>query len=171
MEDGINGVDGQDGVDGIDGADGADGNTEIVSSDWIATEFSTVESTFSSFEVFNFQLTDDFMDTGIVLAYGRSNLNNNIWPIPYDSNTSRYDIRLEPGTPSSGSILNPPFVLGTAGTILFRGISADGVDRTFTLFDEVRYILVPGPSTSGKSSLNFEKMTYEEVMDHFNLDY
>ncbi len=80
---GVDGVDGADGVDGVDGADGQDGNFNVFASDWIEPGFSMneegqegwTESYDSPLAIEFFQeapqLTQEILDSGVVLVYGQ----------------------------------------------------------------------------------------------------
>lgn len=52
----------------------------------------------------------------------------------------------------------------------FFAETSNNSNRIFDEFEEVRYVNIP-PQPSGKSALDFTKMTYEEVMDYFELEY
>ena len=49
----------------------------------------------------------------------------------------------------------------------------DGNAYIFDWMEEFRYVIIPqGTSTSGKSvGMDYNKMSYEEVMDHFGLEH
>lgn len=160
-QDGADGVNGTDGADGQDGADGADGNANIIVSEWIVTEFSATASSFSSFEIIPATLNTN----GAILVYGRlvSDPGSDfIVPFPYENANERYSYLVDP---SEGTFPNIQFA-----DIRFTAHSVDGSDEIFEKISEVRYVNIP-PQPSGKSTIDFNKMTYEEVMDHFEMEY
>ncbi|WP_171036983.1 collagen-like protein [Maribacter algarum] len=154
---GQDGADGQDGTDGQDGADGQDGNANVIVSDWIATQFSVTPFNISAF-VIN---VPEININGAILVYGK-NTNGNISPIPHEVGVERYTYYVVPG---SGSFPNI-----TPNKMGFVGETTNASDVIFDYFEEVRYVNIP-PPPSGKSAIDFNKMTYEEVMDYFALEY
>ena len=162
--DGINGQDGTDGADGADGADGEDGNANVIISDWIDTEFSTMLETFTSFEI----TPSSFDSNGAILVYGRDTSpgtgnNGIVRPIPFELFNERYSYEVDPG---EGTFPNV-----TLTTIVFTARSVDGSDEVFDRIGAVRYVNIPSQASGKSSSIDFEKMTYEEVIDYFGLDY
>lgn len=155
------GVNGIDGVEGVDGTDGEDGNANVIISDWIDTEFLANPGTFSFFEVD----APDMNTNGAIFVYGKlvSDPGSDfIAQIPYESFNESYGYLVDPG---EGTFPNITFT-----KIRFTARSVDGSDEVFERFSQVRYVNIP-PASTGKSAINFEKMTYEEVMDHFGLEY
>lgn len=76
--DGAAGKDGMDGNDGRDGRDGRDGNANVISSGWISYEqanwSATTEEygiTFRNYPIKVPELTQDIVDSGIVMVYHR----------------------------------------------------------------------------------------------------
>lgn len=165
--DGVNGVDGTNGTDGQDGADGEDGNANVIASSWIDSDFSmaTTNSTFFNVEDSSFDGT--IINSGIVLVYGKQIIVPSgdvlVHPIPYESFNESYSFNITPNE-LNGLIL-------TSGRIQFTARSVDNTAEVFDRFTQFRYVIVPSSSSSGKSSKNFENMTYEEVMDHFGFEY
>lgn len=156
-QDGANGQDGADGQDGVNGQDGADGNANVIVSDWIDTAFSVTANVISTFDI-NMPNTNI---NGATLVYGRV-ASGIIYPLPHEVGIEEYTYYIEPST---GTF--PNFTPNKMG---FVARTNNNTDRIFDEFEEVRYVNIP-PQTSGKSAIDFEKMTYEEVMDHFGMDY
>lgn len=156
--DGLNGgVDGTDGVDGSNGTDGQDG--AVGTANVIYSPLITIDQfdwdVFSGGALWVYQipapeLTQDIFDKGIVLVYRYSAGDGGRYePLPVD--TYEFIIRL-----------NKVEIRRKQESEPYSSIS----DQEF------RYMLIPGAvSTSGKSSIDYKKMTYEEVMDHFGLEY
>jgi len=166
-EDGINGINGIDGIDGADGADGEQGETgtaNVIYSDWIQTNFINPNpaptnimglATFSEGEI------NTVAD--VVLVYGGNNLNGEfeIHQLPY--------IRI-------GNVQFTFGLFGSDGTetgstfLQVRTNTFDGTNATFQFFDSYRYVIIPGGNpVTGKSSVDYSKMSYKEVMAHFNI--
>jgi len=156
---------GQDGTDGTNGVDGENGNANVVVSDWIPADFSDTPSTFSAFQV-EAPGTSTF---GAFLVYGRrfeaaDGIGNQIYSMPNVWFNERYSYWIDEGE------FNIPLGTNTPNTVVFTARSIDGSDEVFGRFEEMRYVNIPA-QTSGKSAIDFTKMTYKEVMDHFGLDY
>ncbi len=160
---GEQGVAGQDGADGAQGEQGNTGTANVVYSDWIPSEFngmaaaSTAEQLLVSFGVVEFN-----RDTDVVLVYGRRPSNAlffDIYQLPFTlpSQDEQYRYRLTQGSGFTA--------LRASHTNLVGGVNI------FTFFSDYRYVVIPGGiSSSGKvSSKDYSKMTYEEIVEHFNI--
>jgi len=160
------GPQGEQGVAGQDGAQGEQGDTgtaNVIYSDWIPSEFSgmaaasTAEQLLVSLSVVEFNLNTD-----IVLVYGRRSINAllfDVHPLPFTlpSQNEQYRYRLSQG--------NGFTALRASHTNLAGGVNI------FTFFSDYKYVVIPGGiSSSGKvSSKDYSKMTYEEIVEHFNI--
>ena len=162
--DGINGLNGIDGVDGADGSDGEPGTANVIYSDWIQTNFANPDpapenvmplETFSSDEI------DTAAD--VVLVYGGNNLNGDfeIYQLPY--------IRI-------GNVQFTFGFFGSDGTetgttfLQVRANTFDGTNATFQFFDSYRYVIIPGGNpVTGKTSFDYSKMSYQEIIELFNI--
>ena len=173
-QDGINGIDGQDGADGTDGqdgsdgADGADGNDTIFSSEWIDSGFSETPTVLQGF----FRVTDDrfsssVVNSGVVLVYGMRLFDEAVEPIPFTEGVIAYSYNMEPNS-ATGTF--PNITLET-GSITFIAKSSDFSSNIYDRYSQFRYVIIPPTTTARSSTLNFEKMSYEEVVDHFGLEY
>ncbi len=160
-EDGANGAigpqgeQGPAGEDGQDGQDGLDGNANVIASAWIPEEFSNNSVSYTSFTVTDEAFTQEISDSGTVLVYGSDGVNTVPVPVVF-SNQSYY------------------FVLpDTLGEIIFIARTVDGTSQFFGVFTDFRYVIIPAGNTTSRQAraINFEKMTYYEVMDHFGLEY
>ncbi|WP_400070380.1 hypothetical protein [Zobellia russellii] len=142
-QDGADGVDGTDGTDGTNGQDGEDGNANVVSVMFEDKDIVVGDNPFDMSE-----LTQEIFDTGFVLGYARNPSNTFKWeslPIVI-SNEVRMDIdEIRVGGLIVHSIFNQ--------TLSFR------------------FILVEGNLSGKTGSENLKKMTYEEVIQYFGLEY
>lgn len=168
--DGINGVDGVDGADGLDGqngADGQDGNANVLASSWIDSDFSTASTNSTFFNVEDSSFDGTIINSGVVMVYGKQVIvpsgDEQVHPLPHTIFNESYSFNITPNE-LNGLILTP-------GRIQFTARSIDNTAEVFDRFNQFRYVIVPSTSSSGKSSMNYENMTYEEVMDQFGLDY
>jgi Collagen triple helix repeat (20 copies) len=141
--DGADGADGRDGVDGEDGFDGQDGNANVIFSDWFAPTW-TVPSTFAAFVHPVPDITQEILDTGVVLVY--ADMFNHIYPLPIsfigDGNPKEFNFWLDLGALR---------IWFTAETDL-----TPDPDTRF------RYILIPGSTAIAKSA-NPRQAIYNEL--------
>ena len=144
-EDGAIGPQGPQGIQGEagqDGQNGADGNANVVASDWIASAFPTEASSYTTFQINDNSITEEIIETGVVLAFGRQG--GGVWSLPdsYDNHTYS-------------------FFLNT-GTIDFEAYTLDFSEDQFDRYIEFRYVLIPvSNSSSGKiAKTDYSKMTY-----------
>jgi len=150
---------GPQGEDGQDGADGETGTANVIYSDWIVSEFEDdIIATASSFNVDAPELTQEIMDTGVILSYGKDEFAFNgtaVYQLPYIDDDNQYFIRLS-----------------ELGMVRFRISSLDGTSIGTPFFEEYRYIIIPGGNpTTAKSTdaVDYSKMTYEVVIAYFNI--
>jgi len=170
---GTDGVDETDSVNGTDGMDGENGNANVIASDWIDSEFSTTSSNFSFFSVEDSRFSSININSGVVLVYGKiiptDNSSITTSPMPYQLFNESYSFDIVPteitDSISTGSLLITP------NRIRFTARSIDNTFEVFERFTEFRYVIIPPSSTIGKSAINYKKMSYEDIMNHFELDY
>ena len=140
-EDGNDGAIGPAGTNGVDGANGTDGNANVVS---VLIENQAVSTGITTFSVP--ELTQDIFDTGVVYGYVTVNGNDYWETIPIVSGGS---VMLDIDSIRVGEI---------------------DIETTFNQSGlNFRFILVA--SSSSKLNIDLGKMSYEEVMDYFGLDY
>lgn len=155
------GSDGEDGAQGPAGPQGEQGETgtaNVIYSDWIASEFpASINSDFDQWEMFAPELTQEIHDTGVILVYARKG--TLIYPVPvtfFGTVDENWNFRL----------------LDINDTLIaIRVNSTDGgnIGEPF-LNGDFRYILIPGGvAASGKSSIDFSKMSYDEVTAYFKI--
>lgn len=156
--------DGADGVDGVDGAPGPAGTANVIFSGWINAPAGTPETIdgtsglSTSFAVP--QLTADIMSKGTILVY-----------LSFGSGTSVYTL---PYTSTAGGFANTITAIASLNSIkIFRfKHAADGTTVGLPSTLSYRYILIPGgvsASTAKSAKTDYSKMSYEEVLAHFNM--
>ena len=145
----------EDGAAGPQGEPGQDGNANVIASDWIPEEFDDFSINVTSFSVTDQAFTQEILDSGTVLVYGRGG--TSVLPLPIVSLNESYYFGLSVG-------LNQ---------ITFFVESVDGTFETFEMFTDLRYVIIPANNNNlkGKEVINFNQMTYYEVIDHFGFNY
>ncbi|WP_299182088.1 hypothetical protein [uncultured Aquimarina sp.] len=160
-EDGAVGLAGQDGIDGVDGVDGDTGTANVIYSDWIPNGFSD-SSTLNS-QSFTIATADEITNMGI------------------DLNTSHIQVfargQVLPDT--SVEVVALPFEYRFEEQLYTYGISNNALrvfglvrndnSTDFDFFDEYRYIIIPGAVAAGRSAADYKNMSYEEIVDFFNI--
>jgi len=162
-EDGAVGPEGPQGEQGIQGEQGEQGETgtaNVIYSDWISNGFSEggglLQKNFllaSATEISDLNVD---LDTSAVLIYGRGNvlftIGDDVLPLPYITGSNiRYTYSIDDGE------------------IRIVGFTSDVSDNDFDLFDDYRYVIIPSGVSTGKSSIDYKKMTYQELITHFNI--
>lgn len=163
-EDGMDGIDGIAGTAGTNGTDGAqglageDGNANVIASEWLDTDFDDEATTFTDFDIEIPNLTRSEINESAVLVYFNDSFT--IYSAPYVTRFRTFNYRLR-GNSDDGYDL------------ILTGQTMDGNAYTFDWMEEFRYVIIPqGVSASGKSAgIDYNKMSYEEVMDHFDLEH
>ena len=171
--DGSDGTDGIDGVDGVDGQDGEDGNANVIASDWFEpteTSFSVNNPRFKALPLAT-NVSSNVMKDGVILVY--YDTDTNIYLLPnhvfapdgtilksVDSNINHASRTIYVTIRRSDSDLTPrEYLWDPSGPAYAKGV-------------RFRYVIIPSSATSGKmATIDFKKISYEEVMDHFGLDY
>jgi len=149
---------GQDGADGQDGAQGETGSANVIYSDWIDSGFENdITDGFDAFNIDAPEITQEILDTGIILVYARSTTNT-IYQVPvtfYGFLNESYFFR----------IIN-------AGTLNIgvEGIGTNNIGEPF-LNDVFRYVIIPGgQQTTGKQTPpDYTKMSYDEIAKLFGI--
>ncbi len=167
-EQGLPGVDGQNGEDGTDGAQGEPGElgtANVIYSEWFPSEFpDDIALARDSFSVGAPELTDDNIENGLLLVFGRTfNVIDDTLieqlPRTFFVRDQYYYHRY---------ITNPATTNPQQFEIIVESIDGGFIGTPF--FEEYRYFIIPGGiPTSGKSAVNYTKMTYEEISTHFNI--
>lgn len=152
------------GPQGEQGEQGEVGTANVVYSDWITVDYllnGALESNLQGLGTF--QENELNRTTDVVLVYGqRANGSDadGVYALPYilASQDEYYGYAL--------------FDSGVTGGTSLRALvnTLDGGTNIFNFFQQYRYVIIPGGNaTSGKSSLDYTKMSYNEVIEHFNL--
>jgi|TARA_R110000850_G_scaffold83604_5_gene179458 hypothetical protein len=161
------------GTDGTDGEDGNDGNANVMASDWL-------EPTESSYSVNNprykalplaTNLSSSLLEDGVILVYYDNDVDiyllpNHVFALDgtilksIDSKINRASRNIYVNIQRSDSDLTPgEYLWDPSGPPYGKGV-------------RFRYVIVPSNAASGKkAAIDYKKMSYEEVMDHFGLDY
>ncbi|WP_394747903.1 collagen-like triple helix repeat-containing protein [Spongiimicrobium salis] len=151
------------GADGAQGEQGVPGTANVIYSDWIARDFetggaaSTNEQLLTSFNTAEFNLNED-----VLLVFGRRPVNvivSQVFQLPYilASQQEFYGFRVS--SFSGGSSLR------------IEVATLDGGTNLFTFFDDFRYVIIPGGQqvSTSKSSVDYTKMSYEEIAALFKI--
>jgi len=159
---GEQGVAGADGADGEQGEQGDTGTANVIFSEWVNTELgASIEVVSSSFTISATNINASMLNSGTILVYGRrlelGEGGNLVYQLPVVFGASRqqsYYFRAQQGE------IQITVVANEQGENVGDG----------SFLQQYRYVLIPGGvSTSGKSSLDYTKMTYEEVVERFNI--
>lgn len=158
---GVQGEQGQTGPQGEQGETGETGTANVIYSDWIPSGFeSPIADTHASFPIQNVEeLTDEIKANGYISVYGRyTTAYTIIEPLPksiFGLRMQHYDFQIND--------LNQNINIWIT--------SIDGSDIEIPIYDDYRYIIIPGgtPSTSGKSKVDYSKMSYEELVSLFHI--
>lgn len=157
------GPQGEQGIAGPEGSQGETGTANVIYSDWVLAEYALPGAQAENFMGLATLSESDFnIGSDLLLVYAGNNIFSDsfeIFQLPYIHNQ------------------NLQFGFGLFGTgagnntgLRIQVSTLDGSDSNFTFIDRYRYIIVPGGiSTSGKSTLDYTKMTYEEIISHFNI--
>lgn len=169
--DGADGTDGADGPDGQDGQQGEPGTANVIYSDWFPTEFGeTIDDQSSSFTISAPQMTTDILNFGTILVYGKrqgvsvpgfggSLL---VFQLPYEISALEVSYQFSASRSAFASQIR----------ITIRETDDDGtISEGGNYLQHFRYVLIPGGMSSrGKSStVDYAKMSYEELAAHFNI--
>lgn len=150
---------GAQGPAGDQGEQGELGTANVIYSDWIPSGIPTnILSNQAAFDVDALLLTDEIINSGVILVYGRF------------SPSLVYGL---PATFNSG-VFNETHFFRTEGVGKFsiRINSLDGSNIVERLFNDYRYVLIPGGVLSGKSvTADYAKMTYDEITKLFNIPH
>ncbi|MEN8797950.1 MAG: collagen-like protein [Flavobacteriaceae bacterium] len=154
---GPQGIQGDPGEDGVDGTDGEDGNANVLYSEWFTvtqSDWSGIGGTKISFTQSAPDITAEITDTGVVLVYHRFNNQTRQLPYSYSPNGLHLVYIFVPGSITIEGFLLDASVISAISALDFR------------------FIIIPGGvPIAGKGTRDFTKMSYEEVMDYFGLDY
>ncbi|MFS4466338.1 hypothetical protein [Maribacter sp. 2210JD10-5] len=158
---GIQGEQGPAGAEGPQGEQGEPGTANVIYSEWMDSELdNNIIATGSGFEVDAPDLTEDIINNGVILGFGKNIPligTPDVFQLPVISSSNQYSIRAE-----------------DPGILRFQVSSIDGSSVGTPLFEEYRYILIPGgqpasDNSSKTSQIDYTKMSYEDIMAHFDI--
>ncbi len=174
---------GEDGTDGKDGTNGEDGNANVsvgtvvlTNADWLwnssySFSYGTGTTTIFFTRYVNLNVPEidaKIDDTGLVLVYFKPTASGGWQPLPFQfpSFGNDYDTHIVYET-SVGNIRFHYFWRANQGTV------PSGLD-SYTIGNyPIKYVIIEGnliAKSPDNSNLDFKKMSYEEIMDHFNLE-
>lgn len=167
------GAEGTAGAEGEQGLQGETGTANVIYSDWIDSEFdNNIIATGASFSIDAPLMTDEIINNGVIIVFGRSN------PAPITNDTDVYGLPVVFGASRQQSYYFRAEAVGQLNIVVAANEQGDSVGSPF--FGEYRYVLIPGgQSTEGNSgpgdigsktsAIDFTKMSYEELIGHFNI--
>ncbi len=169
--DGATGPQGPAGQNGIDGVDGEDGNANVIDIGWFTPPSYSLTVNFGINYIEHDEpideITQEVVENGVVLIYGKLNgYNSSIWP--YDQ-IAQLPITL---TYQNGVTMTDVWTaIVSESNLRIRFVNDDNFYSSISTSHSFRCIIIPSSKTSKNSSINFSKMSYEEVIDHFGLEY
>ena len=169
--DGINGTNGIDGTVGQDGTDGTDGNADVRIFEYDSRTFTT-STTYQMTDI-----TQTVMSNSLVLGYygttierviisGNAPISMVQWkPVPGIDNL--FIIKSQTG---KSGFFNPGGGSNNAQEMNVKLLNFDGTSYLpSTTFEQFKIIVAPANIAGKNSTVDLRKMTYEEVMQHFEL--
>jgi hypothetical protein len=164
---------GIDGIDGVDGQDGADGNANVFASDWIEpTEGSYgINNPDSKSLVLAELVSSDVINGGVILVYYDNDIE--IHSLPY-YNLSPIDGELQKSVTTKLNHATRNLYLNLkkyTGDFLPKEYLWDPNGPAYGKGVRFRYVLIPSSMTGKETPINFAKMDYYDVMDHFGINY
>ncbi|MEX0275868.1 MAG: hypothetical protein AB3N16_15965 [Flavobacteriaceae bacterium] len=162
-EQGIQGPQGEPGTDGQDGDQGPQGETgtaNVVYSEWITVDFGEfpILETIVSEWLGTDDFTQEVKDTALIMVYSRliSGSGYRYYTLPYTDYATAQHFEFTPSEHTENLL------------IWLRSI--DGTNIISPRLSEFRYVIVPGGiPAGGKSNLDYAKMSYKELIAHFNI--
>lgn len=147
---GPQGEQGVQGEQGPQGEPGEDGNANVIASDWFNVSWSFSPAAFALHDEPVTDITAQDLEDSVILVYFETGAF--VYPLPVTwTSTSTVNFAFQPG------LIRLYFRAETSST------PPEG---------RARYIVIPSSSLSSTAkSLDYYKMSYQEVMDHFGLDY
>ncbi|WP_273568776.1 collagen-like triple helix repeat-containing protein [Maribacter halichondriae] len=159
---GIQGEPGPQGAQGEQGEQGETGTANVIYSNWFNTEFgSNITEASASFDIPVTEIDNEILNFGTLLVYG-SRINNN-------SELLVYELPIVFGVARQQSYYYQASNGNLRITVAANEEGENVLDGDF--LEQYRYVIIPGGvQSSGKSSsINYGKMTYEEIVAHFNI--
>jgi len=159
-QDGAIGPRGEQGEQGEDGEQGEPGTANVIYSEWTTLDFG--EPPINETIVYDFIMTDvvtqQIKDNGLVMVFGRSIIGSayRYFSLPYTrfQVSQYYEFELSENHDD----------------ILVWLRSTDGGPIGQAYLNEFRYVIVPGGiPAKGESYKDYRKMSYKEIVEHFNI--
>ncbi|MFD2586018.1 collagen-like protein [Croceitalea marina] len=147
------------GPEGPQGEQGEPGSVEYFSSSWIPNEFEEnyPATTTAGFFIDAPQVTEEIMNTGLILMFGRRTDafdNDIIESLPVLLNNS-YNFRFQQR-------------VGELNVLVSTAVEFDNINENAQLIDDYRYVIIPNPGNATRAnkgqSVDYTKMGYEELM-------
>ncbi|MGB7392941.1 MAG: hypothetical protein WA913_00970 [Pricia sp.] len=157
---GPKGDQGDQGEQGEQGEQGATGTANVIYSDWIAAEFETdIADGFDNFSISAPEVTQEVLDTAVLLVFANSN-SNTIFQLPISFHLNLRE--------------NYWFRVLNLGSINLgvEGIDGNNAIGNPFLNNEFRYVIIPGgvsASGKGEHSVNYAKLSYQEIIEMFDI--
>ncbi len=159
-EQGLQGETGQQGDVGAQGDQGDPGTANVIYSDWIPNGFSTGGG--ANQRLFTLATPQEItdlgvdLDTSVVMVYGRGDniffsFGSEVVPLPFERR----------------SIEQLYTFVVSNGRIRVLGLVIGGNSNDFDLFDDYRYVIIPGGVA--KSSIDHSTMSYKEITALYNI--
>ena len=161
------------GEDGEKGEQGPPGSANVIYSDWFTATSYTSSTVFGITNLTYVkdapQITQDILDKGVVLVYGNlSGYVSTVWPV---GQVSQLPIALT--YVQSGQTMTDTWsAIQTVGKMTIKFVNDKNLYTSTGLATthKFRYIIIiPGGQPIGKSSIDYSKMSYEEVCERFNI--
>ena len=162
---GPQGEQGPQGAPGEQGEQGETGTANVIYSDWIESELDDdIIATGSGFDIDVPDLTQEIVNEGVVLVFGRNvpGLGSpDIFQLPFITSSNFYSFRIE-----------------DAEVLRITVASIDGTSVGTPFFEDYRYVIIPGgqratgtgPGGLGTSrEVDYTHMTYEQIVEIFGI--
>jgi len=169
---GETGATGPAGADGVDGINGEDGNANIIASDWLEPKESSFSVNNPRYKALQFETYFRSANTNedVILVYYDNDIQVSLLPRQIfvsttgdisksiDAQVNHASGSLSVSIRKFNSDLTPrEYLWNASGPAYSRGV-------------RFRYVIIPNGESGKNKSINFKKMSYEEVMNHFGLD-
>ena len=166
-EDGAIGPQGLAGLDGVDGIDGQDGNANVIASDWVEAPNGVFSGT-AEMNISLGEITFENINISAFLVYARTSaFSEDVWP---QGQTTLLPVAIRS---SADFKLQLDYFFTTENLTIryWQGPFLEFI--SFPSDTQFRYVIIPAVNNaSGKNqSIDFSKMTYQEVVEYFDLEY
>ncbi len=176
-QDGLDGIDGQVGAQGpagpagVNGRDGENGNANVVASEWIEPTEDTYSVNNAKFKALPLaeQIDINIIQGGTILVYYDNDLEVHLLPYYNISSLSGELVKSVTTSVNHASRTLYARITKFTSDLEPKEYLWDSDGPAYGKGIRFRYVIIPKSESGKNTSLNFEKMTYEEVMGHFNL--